>query len=348
MRELLRRGGIQLGGHRDGGRCRAGRWPSGSSNGAPTTDLTSVDIRRFAPFNGNNRWLHDRVAEILGLHHEVPWPNREMTTRGRSAAHRCTTSGCRRTPTSAAGWAGSGPTSSPRPARSRRSTTPGASRTGCRGRRPSRLPPGPGSRCSTRRRSRSSSWSVPTRNRRCSGCARPTSAVEVGTTVYSGMLNERGTYESDVTVTAHRPRRVPDRQQRGHHRTRQGPHPQEPAPGTGAQLVDVTSSLRGVRRDGATVAGSAGRRCTAADLSDEAFPFGTQQANLAGLLDGSRDPHHLRGRAGLGALRPRRVRGRRLRGPDGRGRAVRRGAGRLLRDRVAAAGEGLPRPSAGN
>ena len=49
-------------------------------NGAPTSDLTGVDIRRFAPFNGNNRWLHDRVAEVLGLHYEIPWPNREMTT----------------------------------------------------------------------------------------------------------------------------------------------------------------------------------------------------------------------------------------------------------------------------
>ena len=49
-------------------------------NGTPTGDLTGVDIRRFAPFNGNTRWLHDRVAEVLGLHYEVPWPNREMTT----------------------------------------------------------------------------------------------------------------------------------------------------------------------------------------------------------------------------------------------------------------------------
>ena len=49
-------------------------------NGAPTSDLTGVDIRRFAPFNGNNRWLHDRVAEVLGLHYEIPWPNREMET----------------------------------------------------------------------------------------------------------------------------------------------------------------------------------------------------------------------------------------------------------------------------
>ena len=45
-------------------------------NGEPTSDLSAVDIRRFAPFNGNNQWLHDRVGEILGLHYEVPWPNR--------------------------------------------------------------------------------------------------------------------------------------------------------------------------------------------------------------------------------------------------------------------------------
>ena len=48
--------------------------------GEPTSDLTAVDIRRFATFNGNNQWLRDRVAEVLGLHYEVPWPNRELTT----------------------------------------------------------------------------------------------------------------------------------------------------------------------------------------------------------------------------------------------------------------------------
>ena len=46
--------------------------------GEPQTDLVSVDIRRFAPFNGNVQWLHDRVGEILGLHYAVPWPNREL------------------------------------------------------------------------------------------------------------------------------------------------------------------------------------------------------------------------------------------------------------------------------
>jgi glycine cleavage system aminomethyltransferase T/glycine/D-amino acid oxidase-like deaminating enzyme len=48
--------------------------------GEPTVDLVAQDIRRFAPFHGNNQWLHDRVGEILGLHYEIPWPNRELVT----------------------------------------------------------------------------------------------------------------------------------------------------------------------------------------------------------------------------------------------------------------------------
>ena len=48
--------------------------------GEPTSDLSEVDIRRFAPFTGNNQWLHDRVGEVLGLHYAIPWPNRELET----------------------------------------------------------------------------------------------------------------------------------------------------------------------------------------------------------------------------------------------------------------------------
>ena len=48
--------------------------------GQPTTDLTAVDVRRFAPFHGDEDWLRSRVAEILGLHYEVPWPLREPRT----------------------------------------------------------------------------------------------------------------------------------------------------------------------------------------------------------------------------------------------------------------------------
>lgn len=49
-------------------------------NGTPTLDLWPVDIRRFAAFNGNKAWLKDRVAEVLGLHYKMPWPNRELET----------------------------------------------------------------------------------------------------------------------------------------------------------------------------------------------------------------------------------------------------------------------------
>ncbi|MDA9224728.1 FAD-dependent oxidoreductase [Tateyamaria sp.] len=48
--------------------------------GAPTSDLFAVDIRRFANFNNNPSWLHDRVKETLGLHYAMPWPNRELDT----------------------------------------------------------------------------------------------------------------------------------------------------------------------------------------------------------------------------------------------------------------------------
>jgi glycine cleavage system aminomethyltransferase T/glycine/D-amino acid oxidase-like deaminating enzyme len=46
--------------------------------GEPTLDLWPVDIRRFARFNGNESWLPDRIKEVLGLHYKMPWPNREL------------------------------------------------------------------------------------------------------------------------------------------------------------------------------------------------------------------------------------------------------------------------------
>ncbi len=49
-------------------------------NDGPTLDLWPVDIRRFAGFNGNDTWLRSRVAETLGLHYVMPWPYREFET----------------------------------------------------------------------------------------------------------------------------------------------------------------------------------------------------------------------------------------------------------------------------
>ncbi len=45
--------------------------------GEPTLDLWPVDIRRFANFHGNDSWLRERVGETLGLHYKMPWPQRE-------------------------------------------------------------------------------------------------------------------------------------------------------------------------------------------------------------------------------------------------------------------------------
>ncbi|MGH6612051.1 MAG: FAD-dependent oxidoreductase, partial [Burkholderiaceae bacterium] len=47
-------------------------------NGAPTMDLWPVDIRRFNRFNANENWLPDRIGEVLGMHYQMPWPNREL------------------------------------------------------------------------------------------------------------------------------------------------------------------------------------------------------------------------------------------------------------------------------
>jgi len=44
----------------------------------PALDLWPVDLRRFARFNGNEQWLPDRIKEVLGMHYKMPWPNREL------------------------------------------------------------------------------------------------------------------------------------------------------------------------------------------------------------------------------------------------------------------------------
>ncbi len=48
--------------------------------GEPTLDLWSVDIRRFGPWANHRAFLRERVTEVLGLHYQMAWPNREMET----------------------------------------------------------------------------------------------------------------------------------------------------------------------------------------------------------------------------------------------------------------------------
>jgi len=48
--------------------------------GEAPLDLWDVDIRRFAPFHANRRHLADRTVESLGLHYAMRWPREELAS----------------------------------------------------------------------------------------------------------------------------------------------------------------------------------------------------------------------------------------------------------------------------
>ena len=49
-------------------------------NGAAQSDLWDVDIRRFGSFTANRRALSARTGETLGLHYAMRWPRQELET----------------------------------------------------------------------------------------------------------------------------------------------------------------------------------------------------------------------------------------------------------------------------
>ena len=49
-------------------------------NGEAPSDLWDVDIRRFAPFTANRKALAERTGETLGLHYAMRWPRQELAT----------------------------------------------------------------------------------------------------------------------------------------------------------------------------------------------------------------------------------------------------------------------------
>ena len=48
--------------------------------GEPPFDVWDVDIRRFSPLHANRRHLADRTVESLGLHYAMRWPREELVT----------------------------------------------------------------------------------------------------------------------------------------------------------------------------------------------------------------------------------------------------------------------------
>jgi heterotetrameric sarcosine oxidase gamma subunit len=244
--------------------------------GGPTSDLTAVDVRRFAPFHGNHRWLRERVGEVLGLHYAVPWPNRELATgrpvRRSPAYDRLAAAGA--CFGSRMGWERANvfaPAGSP--AEIRYSWG-----------RPNWLPWSAAEQRAARGtvavfdQTSFAKYLVdgPDAERLLQHVCTADVAVEPGRVVYTGMLGPRGTYEADLTVTRLSPRRylvvsgaastVRDLD----HLRRHAP------PGARASVVDVTSSY--------AVYGVMGPRSrellaelTRADLSDAAFGFGTSR-----------------------------------------------------------------------
>ena len=244
--------------------------------GEPSIDLTSVDIRRFASFNGNNQWLHDRVSEVLGLHYAIPWPNRELSTARpfrRSPAYHLLkeANACFG---SRMGWERANYFAPP-------------------GHQPD-IEYGWGQQnwqswsAAEQRATRGgvavfdqtsfSKYLVtgPDAERALQWLCTADVGVEPGRTVYTGMLNARGTYEADITVTrltrnqfllvssAATTERDKD------HITRRMPS------GCHAELVDVTSAYAVYG-----VMGPRSRdllsRLSRADFSNEGFPFGTSR-----------------------------------------------------------------------
>ncbi|QZY29775.1 GcvT family protein [Nocardioides coralli] len=242
--------------------------------GEPTSDLHGVDIRRFSAADGNPRWLRERVVEVLGMHYRVPWPTREMQ-RGR---------GLRRSPTHQH-LADAGAVFGTKNGWERALFfQPGAQEQSHGWGKPDWL-----EACAAEQRATHSAVAVFDQTSFSKYSLLGRDAVEVlqwlctadvdvapGRTVYTGMLNARGCYEADVTVTrvagdeflvfstagAGRRdldwiRRHVDADQR-------------------CTVVDATNSLAtyGVMGPGSRELLS---QLTDDDLSDEAFPFGTSR-----------------------------------------------------------------------
>lgn len=245
-------------------------------NGAPTLDLWPVDIRRFARFNNNGAWLHDRVKETLGLHYVMPWPNRELDTarplRRSPLYDRLAAKGA--SFGSKMGWeranwfAGPGGRTGVEYSFNRQNWD-GAVAREVRAAREAVAVFDQSSFAKLLVQGRDAAREL---NRICAAQV----DVAPGRTVYTGLLNERGGYESDLTVLRLAQDRfllvtgsaqaVRDMDWIGRNLD----------PAAHAFVTDVTSAYAVI-----AVMGPKSRdllsRITPADLSNEAFPFGTVQ-----------------------------------------------------------------------
>ncbi len=172
--------------------------------GAPQSDLADVDIRRFGAHTANKKALAERTGETLGLHYAMRWPRQELETARplRTSplydllAAKGAVFGAKN------GWErASYFRAAQRSRRRRRTRTRSASPPGSPTWRASSARRGRRSRSTTRPRSARCCCRAATRSPCCSACAPTRWTSRPGRMVYTPMLNERGGFESDVTVT---------------------------------------------------------------------------------------------------------------------------------------------------
>ena len=242
----------------------------------PPMDLWQADIRRFAPFHGNPEFLRERASEGVGVHYFVAFPNRELET-GR---------GLRLSPLyerlrdrracfgNKMGWeranwfAPQGVTPETIYSFGRQNWFPSvaAEHRACR------------EAVAVFDQTSFSKFRLegPDAEAALQGLCANDVAVEPGRMVYTGMLNERGGFESDLTVT----RMSGDAYLivTGSAQTTRDAHwiRRHIPEGARATLTDVTGAYAVLG-----VMGPRARdllaRLTRADLSNEAFPFATSR-----------------------------------------------------------------------
>jgi 4-methylaminobutanoate oxidase (formaldehyde-forming) len=249
------------------------------ADGDPGTDLSVVDLRRFAPFNGNNTWLRDRVGEVLGLHYAPPWPNRELTTarpfRRSPAYHLLKTAGA--CFGSKMGWerANVFAPAGTRPEIEYSWGKPNWLQWSAAEQRAARQAVAVFDQTSFSKYLVTGPEALAALQWLC------TADVDVppGRTVYTGMLNENGRYEADLTVS-----RLSAEQfllfSGAASTERDLDHIERRLPATGVSLADVTSAyaVYGVMGPRSRELLS---RLSGADLSAEAFGFGaTREIDL--------------------------------------------------------------------
>ena len=218
LRSFFVGAGLQLDRHRAARRRRAARSPNGSSAASRRSICGRSTSAASRASTATTRWLRERVSEMLGLHYMMPWPNRELAV-GAAAAPLAALRPARGAEgaCSAPRWAGSGRTLRAAPRTSaRHRLCLGRGRTGSPyvGGRAQGDARG-ASTSSTRPRSPSSWCRAATPRARCSGFAPTMSPCRSAQTVYTGLLNERGSFESDLTVARLARRPLPDRHRHG-------------------------------------------------------------------------------------------------------------------------------------